>query len=215
MWTDAEISMLRIKYPDMRTADLAALLGRRITQVYNKAYLLGLSKSEAFLNSPTSGRTNGRQGSGTRFVKGHKTWNAGIKGVCGTHENCRKTHFKKGRPPQEARNYKPVGSFRINSDGYLEQKTTDDQSIAPARRWAAVHRLVWEVIHGSVPSRSIVVFKPGCKSTILEEITIDVVELVSRAELMQRNTIHRYPPELKSTIRLVAKLKRTIEAAHE
>jgi len=32
---------------------------------------------------------------------------------------------------------------------------------------------------------------------------------------MLRNTIHRYPPELKTTIRQLKKLSRAIEKAHE
>ncbi|HHN3384918.1 HNH endonuclease, partial [Pseudomonas aeruginosa] len=40
--------------------------------------------------------------------------------------------------------------------------------------------------------------------------------LITRAERMRRNSIHRYPPELKSAIRVISKLKRTIqEVEHE
>lgn len=210
-WTDADIAMLRAKYADMRTADLAALLGRTEYQVYNKAYALGLGKSDAYLASPAAGRTNGRQGVGTRFKPGHKTWNAGVKGSTGLHENTRRTQFKKGSAPH---NTKQIGDYRINADGYLDKKISNEKG-GNHVRWHPVHRLVWEQAHGPVPVGHVVVFKPGMKTTELDKITIDVVELVSRGELMRRNTIHRYPPELRSTIKLVAKLKRKIEAAHE
>jgi hypothetical protein len=39
--------------------------------------------------------------------------------------------------------------------------------------------------------------------------------LITRRELMSRNTIQRFPPELKQTIHLLGKLKRTIEATNE
>lgn len=46
-------------------------------------------------------------------------------------------------------------------------------------------------------------------------VTLDNLECVSRAENMRRNTIHRYPPELKQAIRAVAKLRRTLSAEKE
>lgn len=80
------------------------------------------------------------------------------------------------------------------------------------RRWKSVHSLIWEEAHGEIPPGHLVVFRD--RNT--KNIAIDNLELVSRAENMRRNTIHRYPPELKSTIRQLSKLKRAIsEAAHE
>jgi hypothetical protein len=55
------------------------------------------------------------------------------------------------------------------------------------------------------------VFKNGNK----QDVRIENLEMISRQELMRRNTIHRYPPALKEVIRLAGKLKRTIEDAHE
>ncbi|EPB7182285.1 TPA: HNH endonuclease [Pseudomonas aeruginosa] len=50
----------------------------------------------------------------------------------------------------------------------------------------------------------------------LQRKIIDNLELITRAERMRRNSIHRYPPELKSAIRVISKLKRTIqEVEHE
>lgn len=69
-----------------------------------------------------------------------------------------------------------------------------------------VHVLLWEEYNGKVPSNHAVVFKDGNK----QNITIENLELVTRAELMRRNTIHRYPVELKQAIRLTNKLRRTI-----
>lgn len=108
-------------------------------------------------------------------------------------------------------NYVPIGTERISKDGYLERKITDDPNIAPRRRWIGVHRLVWKTENGPIPSGYAVAFLPGRQTTEASLITIDALELISRAELMRRNTIHRYPTELKQTIRLVGKLKRAIE----
>ena len=48
------------------------------------------------------------------------------------------------------------------------------------------------------------------KTTVEADITLDRLELVSRAELMQRNTINRYPDDLKAAIRTVSRLRRAI-----
>ena len=77
-------------------------------------------------------------------------------------------------------------------------------------KYALKHRVVWEQNNGPVPDGMVVVFKDGNKlNTAIENL-----ELVSRKELMSKNTIHRYPEELKSTIRLIGKVKRTIKT-HE
>lgn len=56
----------------------------------------------------------------------------------------------------------------------------------------------------------------GMKGLPARGRSIDNLELITRAERMRRNSIHRYPPELKSAIRVISKLKRTIqEVEHE
>jgi hypothetical protein len=105
--------------------------------------------------------------------------------------------------------YKPIGTERI-ADGQLQRKVTDDPSVYPARRWVAVARLVWEAANGPVPAGHAVAFKPGKATTDRARITLDVLELVSRAELMRRNTRHRFPPELNQLLALKAALTRKI-----
>lgn len=209
-WTDDEIDLLREMYPHTPTAAIAKQLGRTIFQIYQKSNLLGLKKSAEFFASPASGRTTGRQGIGTRFVKGQKAWNEGVQGVCGTHENCRETQFKKGHRGGKAKeNYKPIGTERLSKDGYLERKMHDGMPLQS--RWRAVHIVRWEEINGPLPKGFALLFRDSNKTNT----DPGNMELISRADLMRRNTIHRYPPELKKVIRLVGKLKRTIEAVDE
>lgn len=119
------------------------------------------------------------------------------------------TQFKAGvRSGKAAQHWVPIGSLRVNSDGYLDRKVREDHG---SRNWVCVHRLVWEEANGPTPAGHAVVFKPGRRTTSIDQITLDALELVTRAELMRRNTIHRYPRELKQAIRLVGKLRRTIE----
>jgi len=103
----------------------------------------------------------------------------------------------------------------MSRDGYLERKVSDDRSIQPARRWVAAHRLVWEAAHGPVPAGHIVRFKPGMHTTVAEQITVDRLELYSRAANMAQNSIHNYPVPVKSLIRAVKRAERALENRSE
>lgn len=212
-WTDDEVALLRERFPTQDTADLAAALGREIRSVYHKAYGLGLAKDPEVL-AETRRRTlaEGRRSASVRarqFKAGQPSWNAGRSYMPGG--NVARGWFKPGRPAHEARNYLPIGSHRINADGYVERKVTDDRAIAPARRWVGVHRLVWEAVHGPIPSGHAVVFLPGKRTVELEQITVDALELVTRAELMKRNTLHRLPQEVVDLCRLRGRLRTKIK----
>ncbi len=73
-----------------------------------------------------------------------------------------------------------------------------------------VARLVWEEANGPIPPGHAVVFKPGRATTERQAITPDALELLSRGELMKRNTRHNYPPELNALLSLKAALTRRI-----
>lgn len=207
-WSPEQEQALRDRYPHERTEDIARDIGIPVAKLYAKASWMGLKKTAEFLASPASGRTSGRQGIGSRFTKGHQTWNKGMKGL---DIGGKDTRFKKGQMSGAAQhNYVPIGSLRTTKDGYLERKLSDDPAIVPARRWVAVHRLVWIEANGPVPDSHVVVFKPGMRTTRLEEVTLDKVELISRVELMKRNTLHRYPKEIAKLIQLRGALNRQI-----
>lgn len=211
-WTPAEDNHLREHYPHQRAAVVAQAINRSVSAVYARAAHLGLSKSAAFYESAYSGRTgHNNHGASTRFKKGHTTWNKGKTGWDAGGRSA-ETRFKKGRPAHTAHNYQPIGSSRINRDGHLERKVTDDPTLVPSRRWTPVYRLVWESAHGAIPPGHVVRWLPGMATAIEAEITADKLECISKAEHASRNTIHRYPREVKQVIRLNAKLKRKLKA---
>lgn len=213
-WTEAEVALLREHYPDRTGNAVAIMLGRPVKAIYQKAKELGLRKSEAFFASDLSGRVQrGKQDPrmrATQITPGTVPWNKGLKGVVGVQEACRATQFKKGRPAEESRNYKPIGSLRITRDGILERKVTDDPSIYPARRWTSVARLVWEKANGPIPAGHLVRFKHGMATVQVDEITVDRIECVSRAEHMRTHTYHQYGPELASVVQLRGAITRQI-----
>jgi len=212
-WAAPEIATLRRLYPDTPTAQIADQLERPLHCVYSQAAKLGLHKSQAYRDSPAACRLRrgDNVGAAFRYPKGHVPANKGMRRPGWAPGRMRETQFKKGRPAHEARNYLPIGSLRLSKVGYLERKVTDDQSIVPARRWVSVHRLVWEAEHGPVPAGHALTFLPGRRTAVLEEISVDGLELITRQELMRRNSIHNYPPQLRANMVLLGRVRKAIE----
>ena len=202
-WKPEEVAELQRLYPHYRAEDIATLLGRAVRSVYNKAMSMGLKKTPEFMESGAAGRLDGIRGGATRFQKGHATWNRGMKGLqIGGQE----TRFAPGQMPH---NTEPIGSLRVTKDGTLQRKISNDKG-SNSKRWRGVHELVWIEANGPVPAKHIVVFKPGMRTIVPEEITLDRVECISLAENMKRNTRHNLPPELNEIIQLKAVLTRQI-----
>ena len=199
LWTQEEINILFELYSDHETRKVAEKLGRSISSVSNAAFKFNLKKSADFMSSDISGRNNLKKSYCHRFVKGHATWNKGMKGL---QIGGISTRFKPGNLPHC---HKPVGSTRKDKDGYTEIKTQEPN------KWELMHRLVWETENGcKVPKGHIIRFKDGNK----ENFDIDNLELISRRTGMELNTVHRYPPEIKKTIQLIGALNRKINAKH-
>lgn len=198
-WTTTELQSLASLYPDTSNAVLSRVFNRPARAIGLKARSMGLKKSAKFMAYESG-----------RIRPGQTPWNKGVKGSTGTQAGCLATQFRPGRDPSEARNYRPIGSLRITKDGYLEQKTTDDQSVYPARRWVAMHRIVWERENGQVPPGHIVVFRQGMLTTDTDLITVDRLECITRAENMRRNTCHRYGKEVAQLIQLRGVITRKI-----
>ena len=204
VWNPEEERQLRALYPHRRSADVAQMMGISLSRIYQKAYALGLKKSDGFFSSPESGRTTGDRGVSARFQKGHSTWNKGTSFQAGGRAP--ETQFKKGNKPHT---WMPIGSYRITKDSYLEIKLTEVPG-PNSKRWFPVHRLVWIESHGPIPHGHVIAFKPGMKTVQAKEITVDRLECISRKENARRNHPYSRGPEFGYLTRLKGAITRHV-----
>lgn len=203
------MEFLRRNYANSSTEALAAVLKVTEKKLLAKANDMGLHKTREHLAQVARERTTapGHGSVHSRFQPGIVPHNKGKKMPEGwAPGRMASTQFKPGCKPVTTL---PIGSFRVVDGDILEQKYSDEPG-PPGKRWRAYGRLVWEAANGPVPDGHAVVFKPGMKTLQPELVTLDRLELVTRAELMQRNTIHQMPPQLAEISRLRGSLKRAI-----
>ena len=205
-WTQEQEAVLRARYPHEKTEKIASDMGMTLYRVYNKAHLLRIKKTPEYLASPEVCRLrrgHDHPGKATQFKKGMVPHNKGVKGI--TYPGCVATQFKKGvRQGIAIKLYQPIGTERISKDGYLQRKINDDMPLQ--KRWRGVHIIVWEEVNGPLPKGHAVTFRDGNRKNLAYEN----LELVSRADLMKRNTIHNYPKEIAQLVQLRGALQRKI-----
>lgn len=212
-WTPQAVETLRRRYPHEHSADIARDLGVPLKAVHGKASSLGLRKSRETIARIARDRMldPAHPARRAQFQPGFTPWNAGKPGSTGLHPNTSAHHFRPGQVNGRAKQLEvPVGTQRINKDGVLTRKVAA-VSGPYHHRWTAVHRLVWEAAHGPVPKGHAVVFREGRRSTDPARITPDALELVTRQELMRRNSYHaRLPPEVARLVQLRGAITRAI-----
>lgn len=189
-WTPDEEAKLRELYQQFSNRAIGTALGRSESSIQNRAGKRGLSKPDGYKN----------QGC---FEKGNVPWNLG------THYNaggrCAETQFKPNhRSGRALALYQPIGTERVSKDGYLQRKINDDMPLQG--RWRGVHILQWEAINGPLPKGHALVFIDGDK----KNCNPNNLELVTRAELMRRNSVHQYGKEIAAIIQLKGAITRQL-----
>jgi hypothetical protein len=188
-WTKEEAEELQRLYPTTTGKDLALRFGCNVQQIYNRANKMGLHKNLDFLHQYY--RENFKGNKATQFKKGMKSWNKGQKGLqIGGLE----TQFKKGRLPH---NTKPIG-YRSMRDGYWVERTE--------KGFEFVHVLIWKQHYGDIPKGLFVVFKDRNQ----QNIVIENLELINRAENMRRNSVQNLPKEILEVIHIKKSITRKI-----
>ncbi len=159
-FTDEQINFIRKIAPGRYVSE--------ITEMFNKHFDLNLKVSQI-----VSCKHNHNIASGIdcRFQKGMIPANKGKKGYMSPdqYKRCATTMFKKGHMPQ---NHRPVGSERIDRDGYVLIKVEEPN------KWKPKHRVLWENANGPIPKKHRLIFADGNR----QNITLDNLILVSYAE---------------------------------
>lgn len=203
-WREQELAVLREQYPHKPTAEIAQGLGRSLSTVYQTAHKLGLHKTIEYLASPAASRLRRGDdiGAAYRFKKGQPAHNKGLRRPGWGPGRMKETQFKKGNVSKrwDPESY-VVGTLRMNADGYVDMKVREG-----GRGWRAFHVELWEDVNGPVPRGYTVCFKDH------DRLNLDLAnfELVSRADLCRRNSIHNLPPAIKGAIHVLGQLKRRI-----
>lgn len=186
----------------MYSKDIAIKLGITLSAVYNYANSLNLKKDQLFRQMELQKQAERLRSNGVphRFVKGQTPPNKGQKMSNEVYEKIKPTMFKKGQRPA---NWKPDGSERIDVDGYTYLKANG--------KYVLKHKHIWECVNGPLPKGHAVVFKDRNKLNF----NIENLECITRQELMLKNTIHNYPGEIVSAIKLLKNLKKKINAKEQ
>ena len=157
-WSDEEKEYLKKITPGHHYIEIANMMNKK----FNREFTVDTIKNAI-------GRYKLNTGFNGRFKKGNVPHNKGKKGLY--YKGCEKTWFKKG---QVSINHKPVGSERIDVDGYTLIKVSEPNV------WKLKHRVVWEKANGPIPKNYTVIFLDGDKSNT----DINNLALVSRNELL-------------------------------
>jgi len=206
-WTPAEIEFVANMYPGHSSEHIAHELGRSVQAIYSLAGNMGLKKNAEYLASSYSGRIKKQTEKGVqaRFKKGHTPFNKGKKMADYVKpeviERVMRNSFKKGLIPHNTATNGDVRCRRDkNGHSYMFIRIAKSQ-------WVPLHVYSWERQHGPIAEGCCVVFKTPDRSNC----DVTNLELVTREELMRRNTIQQYPEGLRQAMKLIKKLNRTIE----
>lgn len=113
-------------------------------------------------------------------------------------KNSRKTTFKKGNIPANARE---IGSERIDKNGYILIKTQDGHK---NKNWTRKHRYLYEQEYGKVPKGHKVIFADGN----IRNFDLNNLIVVSDAEelIMNQHKLFKEDTELTKSGVAIAKL---------
>ncbi|WP_249976113.1 HNH endonuclease signature motif containing protein [Vreelandella olivaria] len=187
-WSPEDLEALAKVYPDTDNATLGRIFRRSESSIQNQATNHGWRKSAAHMaKNPGC------------FKPGLTPWNKGTHYVAPGSEH---TRFRKGQKPHT---WQPIGSERVTKDGYLQRKMTDTGY--PPRDWVPVSHIEWEKHHGKpVPEGHAIVFRDGNSRNFAPSN----LELISRADLMRRNSYLNLPEPLPQIVQLRGALNRKI-----
>lgn len=171
---------------------------KQIAELINNKWMLNINE-QSVTNIKTKNEI--KTGFGRcQFVKGHQSWNKGKKlGTDYTKGRMAETQFKKGG---FSANRVPIGTERINRDGYHEIKIYDGKQ---NKNWALKHRLIWEKHNGPIPAKHRIVFLDGDKNNL--DISNLALMIYGQTAIMSTRNLFYKNPELTKIGSLIAEIE--------
>jgi hypothetical protein len=172
-YTQEHIDFIRANINGCPFKELTGMFNERFDMSIKISTMIALADRHGLHNGRNTRFNKGHQS--TQFKKGHEPWNKGKKGVV---TGGKATQFK---PGHKAHNWVPIGSERVNGDGYVDVKVRDGRL---QNNWKGKHIITWEKHHGrTVPQGHAVIFGDGNR----RNFDPDNLLLVSRKQLVRLN----------------------------
>ncbi|WP_418124297.1 HNH endonuclease signature motif containing protein [Chryseobacterium sp. PTM-20240506] len=191
-FTQEEDRIIIENYMTLPVKTIGKLIGRSFTGITTRLKHLGLEiPTELRVQRKTAGL----------FRKGQVPPNKGKKMSPELYERYKHTFFKKEHIPHNAKK---------DWDEVLRKDGTGNEywmiKIPTERKLIFKHVWLWESQNGKVKKGYNIVFRNG----ISTDCRIENLESISNSELMSRNTMNRFPEDLRQVILLKGALKRQI-----
>ncbi|WP_258005496.1 HNH endonuclease signature motif containing protein [Vibrio diazotrophicus] len=180
-YTDEQAEFIKAGYKKWDIAEL--------TERFNEKFEASKTFSQIRCFTRNHNVKSGRTG---QFPKGNVPFNAGTKGIMKPNSGS----FKKGNIPV---NHKPVGSERVNVEGYIEIK------ILEPNVWDLKQRVVYEKEHGPIPDGHNVRFRDNNRLNCSPD-NLFLVNGLENVFLNRRYKLTDQPMELKDTFILLARI---------
>ena len=183
-------------YPEHLASEIAEIIGKTVPAIHQMAINLGVKSTPEKIARTGRMSSNHPNVIASRYKKGNVPPNKGKKVSAEVYEKMKPHMFKKGETPL---NYRPVGSERVNVEGYVEIKVADPKT------WKLKHRVIWEEAHGPIPEGHNIQFKDGNSLNV----QLDNLYMISKADQLrnENSSVARYPHELRQIIALKGAIK--------
>lgn len=190
-WPPAKLKWFKKLYATTTNADLSFIFEISKSTILKAGKALGLEKAPEMFKSG-------------QFKPGQEPANKGKTMSSEVREKVRHTWYKKGHKPKNTL-----------YDGAIRQRKDSRTGITykyirlSEGNWELLHRHVWRQHNPDqeLKTEDYIRFKDG------NSLNCDIgnLELITRKENMNRNTIHRYPSEVKQVIRRISKLDKKLK----
>lgn len=183
-YTEEQRSFIKLQVKGKTTEELTRLVNERFNLELEPGQIRAFKKNYQLTSDVD-----------TKFVPGRESLNKG-----GRIKGGEPFRFKRGHRPY---NYMPVGTERINGDGYVDIKVADPT------KWRGKHLVLWEAANGPVPKGHVVLFADQDR----HNFDLDNLILISKRQLLtlNRHKLIQRDTELTKTALLIADILQAVE----